>query len=92
MVDPADVCDPFNIPTTLVDSAVTVHVDANGRAYVMLVEEQIQTDGSFTPILVARLSMSKDAMREIADRMQTATMVASYRSAKEIAEYHRKLT
>ena len=92
MVDPGAVLDPFSTPTTLVDGAVTVHVDCLGRAYLNLYQDQLQPDGSFAPILAARLAMSRDVMRDIADRMQSETMVSAYRSEKDFAELKRRMT
>ncbi len=92
MVDPGAVLDPYGCETTNVDGAIVVHVDAAGRAHVLLYEDLLQPDGSFAPRLAARLAMSRDVMREIADRMQSETMVSAFRSEKDIAERKRRLT
>ena len=87
----ADVIEPVAISSVHVDGVAAVHVDQVGVARVNLYAEQLGVDGEIERTLVARLTMSAAMMREVADRLLTASMVASHRGERALAEMRARM-
>ena len=86
-----DVIEPYVTSPIYLDGLAAVRVVEDGVAYVNLYADQLQVDGDMARVLVARLVMSREVMREIADRMLTESMVAFHRNADAVAERRRRM-
>ena len=86
-----DVVEPVCIPNAYCDGLAAVHIDQAGVARVNLYADELQVDGEIGRVLVARLTMSRETMREVADRLLTETMVASHRGERQDEERRRRM-
>ena len=87
----AEVIEPVCIGNAWCDGLAAVRVDAAGVARVNLYADQLEPGGEMSRVLVARLTMSREVMREVADRMLTESMVAFHRSADAAEERRRRM-
>ena len=87
----ADVVEPVCVPNAWCDGLAAVRIDAAGVARVNLYADQMEPDGTMARVLVARLTMPREVMREVANRMLTESMVASHRGVKADAERRRRM-
>ena len=80
-VAPVEINEPSCIASTYVDGLSALRVDKAGVDRLNLFAKQIDADGEMSHILVERLVMSREVLREIADRMLTASMLDEHRAA-----------
>ena len=69
MSNPLEFIEPFGISTTVVDGVAQIHVDAHGIARLVLYSSQLESDGSFSKVVAARLTMRHSVMQEIGEAM-----------------------
>ena len=72
MVDLGTIIEPVAIPTTIVDGLATIQVDRHGTARLVLYSEQLEADGSISPVISARLTMTHTTMIDIGQNMVTS--------------------
>ncbi len=87
----ADVTEPVVVANAYVDGLAAVRIDAAGVARVNLYADQLEPDGTMGRVLVARLTMSREVMREIAGEMLKESMLKAARDAASVEDRSRKL-
>ncbi len=73
-----EVYEPVVVPTAHCDGACPIHVLPGGRALLNLWAYQIGTQDNLEAVLVTRLCMDRNVMREVALAMLTAAMLGDH--------------
>ncbi len=77
----ADVIETSCIQAAHCDGLAAVRIDQSSIARVNLYADQLETDGRITRVLVARLTMSRETMREVAAEMLKESLLQAVRDA-----------
>lgn len=86
-----DVHEPVVVANAHCEGLAVVRVDAADVARVILYAHQLEADGTIIRVVTARLTMTRETMREIADQMLTESMVAAHHRRQAAEERRRKM-
>ena len=84
----SEIWEPFNVGTDHVAGASHIRVLPDGCAHLQLWRYHLSSNGDMERVLVARLVMPREVMREVALAMLSASMLDEER----IAEMKRRMT
>lgn len=87
----ADILEMVPVANAYCDGVAAVHIDKANVARVNLYADEMGADGQMVRILVSRLTMSRETMREIAAALMKGSMIAAARAAAVTDERSRKL-
>ena len=87
----ADVVETVVVANAWCNGLAAVRIDAAGVARVNLYADQLEPGGKMDRVLVARLTMSRETLREIAGEVLKESMLKAARDAASVENRHRKL-